>query len=107
MLRVAADAAVADFAITDAPIFVADPPDARIAVALETLVAIFHKPSGMTHLLASPAPDILEALSSGPADVATILARLSQTHDVAGADAETAIAARLDELEASGLISRA
>ena len=87
--------------------FIADPVEARIAVALESLVAIFHVPSGMTHLLAPPAPEILEALAAGPAAAATILARLSETHEVSGPEAQAVIAARLEELETSGLIRRA
>lgn len=106
MLRVLADAEVAD-----APIFFADPSGARTVVVLESLVAIFHAPSGMTHLLAPPAPEIMHALAMGPADAATILQRLAPTHDVDGdvngGGAEAAIAARLGELEASGLIRRA
>ena len=86
--------------------YTADPPEARTLVALESLVAIFHHPSGMTHLLAQPAPEILDALGKGAADAATILARLAETHDVDGPDTQGAIAARLDELEASGLIRR-
>lgn len=86
--------------------YAADPPEARAVVALESLVAVFHTPSGMTHLLAPPAPQILDALIEGPADVGTILARLSQIHDLDEADARAAIAARLDELEASGLVFR-
>lgn len=89
------------------PIYHADPPDMRIAVALETLIAVFHAPSGMTHILASPAPEILEALAAGPADVETLLLRLGRAHAFDVDDAHEAIAARLDELEASGLVWRA
>lgn len=87
-------------------IYIADPTATRVAVALESLVAIFHAPSGMTHLLAPPAPEILDALGEGPADADMILARLSRTHDLDGAHAREAIMARLDELEASGLVWR-
>lgn len=88
------------------PLFAADPPAARTAVALESLVAIFHARSGATHLLAPPAPEVLEALARGPASVDTILARLQEVHDLSGDDARAAIAARLEELEASGLVWR-
>lgn len=108
MLRIAADAAIeANSGVGAARVYIADPPQARTVVVLESLIAIFHAPSGMTHLLAPPAPEILDALADGPADVATILVRLRETHDVTGADAEPAIRARLDELEASGLIRSA
>lgn len=88
------------------PIFVADPPGDGIMVRLESLVAIYHARSGATHLLASPAPEILDALAEGPADARTVLARLGRDHDVGGTDAFAAIEARLGELEASGLVWR-
>lgn len=88
-------------------VYIADPPEARTLVVLESLVAIFHARSGMTHLLAPPAPEILEALSQGPADADTILDRLTRSHEVDATDAVPVIAARLDELEASGLVWRA
>ncbi len=91
----------------DEPLYIADAPEARTAVALESLVAVFHAPSGMTHLLAPPAPEILEALQQGPADADTTLARLIERHDLDQADARPAIAARLAELEAGGLVRRA
>ena len=89
------------------PVYIADPPDQRSAVALESLVAIFHALSGATHLLAPPAPEILAALTDGPADADTILARLRQKHHLSEDDAPAAIAARLEEMEASGLVWRA
>lgn len=88
------------------PVYIADPVDQRTVVVLETLVAVFHAPSGATHLLAPPAPEILDALGNGPADIDAILARLRQAHDFADEGAPEAIAARLDELEASGLVRR-
>lgn len=86
--------------------YAADPPEARRVVALENLVAVFHAPSGMTHLLAPPAPEILDALAEGPADVDTLLARLEQRHAVTGESLHEAIAARLEELETCGLVRR-
>lgn len=89
------------------PVYVTDRPGVRAVVQLESLVAVFHAPSGMTHLLAPPAPEILEALEEGPADAGAIVARLLRSHDLDEADAREAVAARLDELEASGLVRRA
>jgi len=96
-----------DDEVVSEPVYAADDPAGRISVALESLVAIYHARSGATHLLAPPAPEILEALAAGPADIGTILERLRATHDLSGEDARAAIAARLDELEASGLVWRA
>ena len=88
-------------------VYVADPPEARTSVVLESLVAVYHAPSGMTHLLVSPAPEILAALGEGAGDAEAVLGRLARDHEVAGPDALAAVAARLEELEAGGLVRRA
>jgi PqqD family protein of HPr-rel-A system len=90
-----------------APRYVADPVEDVRAVALDGLLALFHAPSGTTHIVASPAPEILAALRQGPADIAELLARLAAAFDVADDAAPRAVAARLDELEAAGLVRRA
>jgi PqqD family protein of HPr-rel-A system len=87
------------------PTYIADPADQLKAVPLDGLTAIFHRPSGITHLLAPPAPQILDALADRPADAEALIARISERFDVeGGADA---LAARLAELEAAGLVRRA
>jgi PqqD family protein of HPr-rel-A system len=93
-------------------IYRADPPEARLFVALDALDLIYHRPSGMTHIVAEPMPQLLAALAEGPADAAELVRRLSETHDLSGPDLsegeiEDAIAARLEELEAIGLVWRA
>jgi PqqD family protein of HPr-rel-A system len=87
--------------------YVADPVEDVRAVALDGLSALFHAPSGTTHIVASPAPEILAALRQGPADIAELLARLAAAFDVADDAAPRAVTARLDELEAAGLVRRA
>ncbi len=82
--------------------YAADPPDARLAVALDDLSAVFHRRSGVTHLLAPPAPELLAMLAAGPADAAELLARLAARYDLPDAD-PGAIEARLEELVAAGL----
>lgn len=86
-----------------APLYLADPEDAVRIVALDGLSALFHAPSGMTHIVAPPTPEILAALREGPADAAELLRRLSAQYEVEGDD----LAARLDELEVAGLVRRA
>lgn len=88
------------------PVYIADAPEERAAVVMERLVAMFHAPSGMTHLLAPPGPEILDVLGQGPADADAILDRLAVSHAFSAEGARDAIAARLDELEASGLVAR-
>lgn len=85
--------------------YAADPPQARIEQPLDALTAIFHRPSGATHLVAAPAPELLEALGAGPADAATLLARLAIRFELPDAAIET-IAARMAELAAVGLAWR-
>ena len=86
------------------PIYIADPEGAVTTVALDGLCVLFHEPSGMTHIVAPPAPEILEALREGPADAAELLRRLSVRFEF---DGDEAIHARLGELEAAGLVRRA
>ncbi|HEV2746152.1 MAG TPA: HPr-rel-A system PqqD family peptide chaperone [Allosphingosinicella sp.] len=86
------------------PRYIADPPEAVRRVELDGLTAWFHRPSGITHILAPPAPQILEVLAGRPGSLAEILARLAEAYDIDGAEAE--LQPRLDELEAAGLVSR-
>jgi PqqD family protein of HPr-rel-A system len=87
------------------PRYIADPADELKAVPLDGLVAIFHRPSGITHLLAPPAPQILEALAGRAAAADLLLARIGERFEVEGG--AEALAARLAELEAAGLVRRA
>jgi PqqD family protein of HPr-rel-A system len=90
-----------------APRYIADPPHLVRKVRLDGLTALFHIPSGMTHILAPPAPQILQVLGKGPATAATILSRISKGYALEKQkDAKAALDARLAELEAAGLVSR-
>jgi PqqD family protein of HPr-rel-A system len=86
------------------PVYIADPDKLIRKVELDGLTALFHVPSGMTHIVAPPAPQILEALGAGPADAEELARRLDEIFEIeGGADA---MAARLAELEAAGLVRR-
>lgn len=89
------------------PRYIGDSEEAVSRVDLEGLTALFHRPSGATHILAPPAPQILATLQAGPADAEQIAARLAERFDLAAEDAPAAVAARLAELEAAGLVRRA
>lgn len=89
-------------------------PDAALKrVQLGALEAIYHKPSGITHLLAEPVPDLLDALRLlGPgrfADVSQILGLIADRFDIQGDDPaeahETVLAERLAELAALGIVA--
>lgn len=86
------------------PTYIADPGSLIRKVELDGLVALFHRPSGMTHIVAPPAPQILEALASGPADLRELAKRLADRFDTEGD--EDGLQARLDELQAAGLVWR-
>lgn len=76
------------------------------AVVLEGLVAVFHAPSGQTHLLAPPAPQLLTMLAQAPASADELLERLSAEHELEPG-APAAVRARLAELADAGLIAPA
>lgn len=87
--------------------YAADPAEALRTVELEGLTLLYHRRSGLTHILAPPAPQILAALAAGPASAAEIVERIGADFDVEADDPAAAIAARLAELEAAGLVWRA
>jgi len=87
--------------------YVADPESAVETVALDGLSVLFHTPSGSTHILAAPAPEILAVLRDGPADAVELLRRLRARFELDGEAGDETIRARLDELETAGLVRRA
>ena len=81
-------------------------------VRLGGLEAIYHAPSGITHLLAEPVPDLLDGLDSfGPGEFVTphrLVARMAERFDIRGDDPaeapEAVLGERLAELAALGLV---
>ncbi len=78
-------------------------PDTLVVVPVDLLTAIYHRASGQTHLMASPAPEILEALGEGELDAEALLTKLRVDYDLIDADPD-ALAARLAELVETGLV---
>ena len=77
---------------------------------LDALTAVYHRASGLTHLLVEPAPEILAALADAPLTRDALLARLAERFELADAGADealSAIDARLAELVAAGLVEAA
>ena len=72
-------------------------------VPLDAQTLVFHRASGITHIVDSPVPELLEALRDGALTLDETLAALAAAHDLIDPD-ETALSARLDELVAAGLI---
>lgn len=73
----------------------------RIA-ALDDLVAIYHRASGITHLVVAPVPELLEAM----AGEWRTLDALADAFGLA-ADERGALIERLEELVATGLVEAA
>lgn len=64
------------------------------------MTAIYDRRSGQTHLIVDPVPEILDAIGDGACTAADIAVHLGM------ADAVDAVAERLDELSAIGLVER-
>ncbi len=82
-------------------------PSERIIQPLDAMTLVYHRPSGVTHIVAEPVPEILAAMGEDVCDAALIAARLATQYDLGNAQAAKAvIAARLEELAALGLLER-
>ena len=75
-------------------------------VAADDLIFAYHRASGITHLLAPPAPEILNILAEAPMRADELLVQLAALYDLADGDLAMLVA-RLDELVAAGLVWRA
>ncbi len=84
------------------PRYQADPDNAVRFVAIEGLTLLYHRPSGATHVLAPPAPQILEMLREAPASLDELRARMAERYELVGGEEE--LGARLAELESAGLV---
>ena len=86
--------------------YAAPPADAVVAVELDPFVALYDRRSGITHLLAEPAPQLLAMLADAPLDMVALRARLIEAFDLPDLT-DQALAARLEELVAAGLLATA
>jgi PqqD family protein of HPr-rel-A system len=71
-------------------------------VPCETLTLIYHRPSGITHVVAPPVPAMLDALDR-PLSARGLAAALGYDDE----EAVRLVAERLDELVDAGLVRRA
>jgi PqqD family protein of HPr-rel-A system len=74
-------------------------------VPLDALTLVYHRASGITHIVDAPVPEILEALGDEALTSAALLDRLAEQFDLGDPD-PMALAVRLDELAAAGLVER-
>ncbi len=84
--------------------YAAEPRKGLVSVPLDSLTALYHRRSGQTHLVATPVPEILDALAIEPLDPRALLSALGIDDDE---EARSLLQARLDELMDSGLVVRA
>ena len=87
-------------------IYRAEPAYQRLIEALDTLTLIYQRRSGITHIVAEPVPEILAAMGSDAVDAKTVALRLASEFDLDANEAETIIAARLEELATLGLVEK-
>ena len=80
-------------------------PETLRIVPLDALTLIYHRSSGITHIVDMPVPEILETLAAEPLSAPALLVRLVERYDLVDAD-PLALAVRLDELAAAGLVER-
>ncbi|BCA62215.1 hypothetical protein HMP09_1449 [Sphingomonas sp. HMP9] len=85
------------------PIFRGPPGGGLLIAPLDAFTAVYHRASGITHLLTEPAPQILEALGEDGLSLDALLDRLGHDYDLEDAD-RAALTARLDELIEAGLV---
>jgi PqqD family protein of HPr-rel-A system len=85
----------------------ADSTDGLVVTVLDSLTAIYHRPSGITHLIGEPIPQILEALGPEALSVAELLAKLGALHPVSAEGAAVSVLqSHLDTLISIGLVQR-
>jgi PqqD family protein of HPr-rel-A system len=91
-----------------AALYSSDKAEAYLVTPLDELTAIYHRASGMTHLVGDPMPQIMTALHEQSSTLADLLSVLAKDHGlVIDGDAAGALQSRLDELITTGLIARA
>jgi PqqD family protein of HPr-rel-A system len=77
----------------------APPADGLAIVSLDELVAVFHRASGITHLVTSPVPELLEALAGRWLTIDALEAEF----DLVEGD-RSGLIATLNELAIAGLV---
>jgi PqqD family protein of HPr-rel-A system len=75
---------------------------------VEGMTLLYHRPSGATHLLASPLPEMLALLRALPCGAGILAERLCHRLAIpCDGEALTVVTERLAELAAIGLVSTA
>lgn len=87
--------------------YAAAPPATLRIERLDALTVIHHRPSGLTHLVDSPVPELIALMhaAGAPMTLDALLDALGAAFELADPD-PAALAGRLDELVAAGLVER-
>ena len=87
--------------------YIAEPADQLWVEPLDAITLIYHRRSGITHMVAEPVPEILTAMGNAAVTAAILVAMLSEQFDLGtDDDAEAVVTARLEELAELGLVHR-
>ena len=80
------------------------PSDSLLLRPLDGLTLVYHRPSGTTHIVDSPVPEILSILGPQPQSAAALLDRLAGDYDLEDSDEALAgLTGHLETLCALGL----
>lgn len=101
--------------------YIPHPKNSYMRHRLDQFELVFHKASGMTHMLADPAPQLLDIVEKGAVTAEQALEKLQKKYDLFAEEAndnelsneelnnhlKALISARLDELAQLGLVKAA
>ncbi|MFC4292650.1 HPr-rel-A system PqqD family peptide chaperone [Sphingorhabdus arenilitoris] len=72
---------------------------------LDVMTLIYQRRSGITHIVADPVPQILEAMAGEAMTASELMAKLSGSFDMDGGDdVQIILSERLEELASLGLV---
>lgn len=86
------------------PRYCAAPSATLRVIPLDLVTLVYHRRSGITHVLAPPAPEIIAALAA-PLTIDALFATLAADYALIEGDM-AALAARVEELVAAGLVEQ-
>lgn len=84
----------------------AEPATVLLIQPLDVMTVIYHRRSGITHIVSEPVPQILQRMGRETLTCDQIVERLGVDFDFEDVDAQSLITERLDELAALGLVER-
>jgi PqqD family protein of HPr-rel-A system len=85
-----------------------EPESAIVVRPLDDIILLYHRPSGQTHMVVSPVPEILAALHvEGEGDARAVHDRMAQSYDLGEREAALVVlSGHLEEMAQLGLVRR-